>query len=116
MESDIVYTRYADDLFFSTSNQDVLKSMPDIVESTLRSIPYPSSLRLNEAKTRHSSVKRRIRSRVHQLESLDQHERAQLAGLLAYAKDCEPAFFNRLVLKYGEKAVVAALPPIGHTA
>jgi hypothetical protein len=30
-------------------------------------------------------------------------ERRRLAGLLAFVKDVEPDFFNRLVLKYGEK-------------
>lgn len=131
---EITYTRYADDLFFSTRVPNVLGDVPAVVEATLAAIPYPRSLRINAAKTRHSSMKRRrrvtgivlstqgrislgrhfkrgIRSQIHRMDGLDPAGRARLAGLLAYVKDIEPAFFNRLVLKYGDRVSIAARPP-----
>ena len=133
-ETDITYTRYADDMFFSTSVPDLLGNVPALVEETLGSVPYPASLHINYSKTRHSSLKRRrrvtglvlsaqgrlclgrglkrrIRSQIHRLDTLDTRERTQLAGLLAHVKDLEPAFFNRLVLKYGDGASAASRPP-----
>jgi RNA-directed DNA polymerase len=133
-EIGVTYSRYADDLFFSTSTPDTLAALPPFVRETLKSIPYPASLELNEEKTRHSSMKRRrritgliltndggvslgrnlkrsIRSRVYRLEEItDPAERNRLAGLLAYVRDIEPAFFNRLVLRYGAKVSEAARP------
>ena len=61
LELDVTYTRYADDMFFSTCSSHVLRDVPRFVEHTLRSIPYPTSLALNPAKTRHSSLKRHRR-------------------------------------------------------
>ena len=130
----VTYSRYADDLFFSTRIPDVLGTVPALVASTLTSIPYPRSLAINAAKTRHSSLKRRrrvtgivlstqghislgrsfkrqIRSQVHQIDTLGPKAQSRLAGLLAYVQDIEPAFFNRLVVKYGERVAKAAHPP-----
>jgi RNA-directed DNA polymerase len=137
-EAGITYTRYADDLFFSTSTPNILRDVQAVVEAALRSIPYPGSLRVNTQKTRHSSLKRhrrvtglvlssqgelslgrdlkrRIRSQIHRLDSLGSAERARLAGLLAHVRDVEPAFFNRLVLKYGDKASSACRLSSGAT-
>ena len=61
LERDVTYTRYADDMYFSTSASNVLRDVPRFVEHTLRSIPYPTSLALNPTKTRHSSRKRHRR-------------------------------------------------------
>jgi RNA-directed DNA polymerase len=133
-DRDVTYTRYADDMFFSTSTPNVLADVPALVEDTIKSVPYPASLRINVAKTRHSSLKRRrritgvvlscegrlslgrkfkrrVRSQIHRLDSLGPRDRARLAGLLAHVKDIEPAFFNRLVVKYGVKASAASRPP-----
>lgn len=131
VEQDITYTRYADDMFFSCAIPNVLGDIPALVETALRSIPYPAGLVVNHAKTRHSSLKRRrrvtgivlstqgrislgrhfkraIRSQIHKMDSLGPPQRKRLAGLLAYVKDIEPEFFNRLVLRYGEQVAQAA--------
>jgi RNA-directed DNA polymerase len=126
-----IYTRYADDMFFSTMVADVLGDVPAVVEKTLKSIPYPVALKINKSKTRHSSLKRRrrvtglilstqghvslgrqfkrgVRTQVYEMDGLGVPERRRLAGLLAFVKDVEPEFFNRLALKYGEKVSKAA--------
>jgi RNA-directed DNA polymerase len=128
---EVTYTRYADDMFFSTMIADVLGDVPALVEKTLKSIPYPTSLTINKSKTRHSSLKRQrrvtglilstqgqvslgrqfkrgVRTQVYEMDGLGAPERRRLAGLLAFVKDVEPDFFNSLVLKYGEKVSKAA--------
>lgn len=128
---DVTYTRYADDMFFSTMVADVLGEMPSRVEKTLGSIPYPAGLTLNKAKTRHSSLKKQrritglilstqghlslgrrfkrgLRTQVFKMDALGPKGQRRLAGLLAYINDVEPDFFNRLVLKYGQKVSQAA--------
>ncbi len=119
-----VYTRYADDLFFSTARRDVLKNVPDSMEKIIRSLPVPANLRLNPAKLRHSSKasrrqvtgivlssdgrailgrdrKRRIRSQIHRFDTLLPKDKASLRGMIAFATSIEPSFMNDLVLKYG---------------
>ncbi len=133
-ELNVTYSRYADDLFFSTHIPDVLQTVPALAAAALRSIRYPRHLAINPTKTRHSSLKRRrrvtgivlsnqggvsigrrfkrrIRSEVYRFDILGPEAKVRLAGLLAYVQDIEPAFFNRLVVKYGEKVSRAARPP-----
>lgn len=123
-KEDVTYTRYADDLFFSTRRRDFLKTLETEIPGICKILKWPSNLRLNLAKTRHSSkkrvrrvtgitlgsdelphigraVKRRIRAQVHQLDSLDGTQRASLAGLLAYVLGHDPGFVNTLIKKYG---------------
>ncbi len=130
----ITYTRYADDMFFSTKERNVLVDVPQMVEATLKGLKYPASLQINASKTRHSSLKRRrrvtgivlssqgrlsigralkrrTRSQIHKLNSLGPTDRAKLAGWLAFIRDVEPSFFNRLVLKYGQTVALAARSP-----
>ena len=127
---DVVYTRYADDMYFSTSLLNVLDGIPGRVEDVLTSLEFPRNLALNHDKTRHSSLKRQrrvtglilssqgqisvgrrfkrtIRGQIHQLDALNPEARSRLAGWLAFARDVEPEFIDRLVLKYGEKAILA---------
>lgn len=125
------YTRYADDLFFSTRTRDVLWDLPDKVTEVLQGLPVPAGLSLNAEKTRHSSKKGRrqvtglvitpdgevkigrrrkrfIRRQVHELDTLPPEARRELAGLIAFAIDIEPDFLNALVLKYGPDRVERA--------
>jgi RNA-directed DNA polymerase len=125
------YTRYADDLFFSTDAPDVLRHFPDAIQAVLNGLPRPRSLLLNPEKTRHSSrrgrrrvtgltlgsdgnvhlgraLKRTIRARIHTLKALDERERTALAGLIAYAQMIDPDFISALVLKYGPAKVQEA--------
>lgn len=127
-EQAVQYTRYADDLYFSTIKPKVLSIMEQQVPRILETLTYPSGLRLNQAKTYHASkrgnrtvtgliltsdgkvslgrpLKRRIRSFVHRWASLNDQQRKSLAGLLAYSRTIEPEFINKLVIKYGLPAV-----------
>jgi len=128
----LVYTRYADDLFFSTTTPDVLKSVPKALDDILSKLDTPSRLTINSKKERHSSRrgrrqvtgivlssdgravlgrgrKRYIRRQIHRIDSLQPAERASLRGLIAFATDVEPQFINALILKYGRKRVIAAM-------
>jgi RNA-directed DNA polymerase len=128
---EVVYTRYADDLFFSTVHPDVLKDFPQAVDSIVKKIGCPGALVINESKTRHSSKrgrrqvtglvlksdeavgigrhrKRYIRSLVHKFDSLNPVERRRLAGLIAFARSIEPDFMNALILKFGLERISEA--------
>ena len=134
--SGVAYTRYADDLFFSTVQREVLfQTEKDVIE-IVDKLKIPANLKVNGHKTRHSSkrgsrrvtgivlgsdgaphvgrgLKRKIRALIHRFDSLDEPNKASLAGLIAYAIGFEPAFLNRLIDKYGlpmvNKAMTAAV-------
>lgn len=118
------YTRYADDLFFSTQKREVLRHIESATPGILAGLDCPADLRLNPRKTRHSSkrgarrvtgitlgsdgsthvgraIKRRIRSNIFRLGTLSPIERTALAGWIAYASGIEPDFLNSLIAKYG---------------
>jgi RNA-directed DNA polymerase len=128
------YTRYADDLFFSTRFPDILKSIPSQVESIVNQLPLPSNLKVNPSKTRHSSKKTRrqvtglvltsddtvgigrqrkryIRSLLFKYDTLNDDQKSSLAGLLSFAKSIDPDFINALVIKYGHSLVAQARRP-----
>lgn len=131
----ITYTRYADDLFFSTNTPNILKKLQADVTGIIATTPWPKGMRVNQRKTVHASrkrqkrvtgititpqgslslgrkYKRRISAMVHQFESLDKDNQFFLAGHLAYAFSIEPQFRLRLEKKYGHLAVRrAARPP-----
>lgn len=125
---DVTYSRYADDLFFSTATPEVLREVENQVPVLVRSLAVPANLALNLAKTRHSSrrgarrvtgivlgsdgnayigrqLKRLIRSQIHKFATLDARAKARLAGLVAYAVGLDPNFANSLIKKYGPKRV-----------
>jgi hypothetical protein len=120
----IVYTRYADDLTFSTDVVGATAKIEPIIRHLLREIDYPS-LQLNDRKTIQISKKfqrritglvinndgevslgrerkREISSLVHKftLKALTVDEISRLQGLLGFAKDVEPQFIIRLRSKY----------------
>jgi RNA-directed DNA polymerase len=130
----VVYTRYADDLFFSATTANVLRNIEGFVEQVVVNLPYPKLIRINKAKTRHSSkrgrrrvtgivlgsdghphvgrdLKRRIRSLIYHFDSLEPQSKASLAGLIAYAVGLEPEFMNSLINKYGLDLVRRAKTP-----
>jgi RNA-directed DNA polymerase len=125
---EVIYTRYADDLFFSTTHPDILGKLEDEVSSIVAVLTLPSGLSLNVGKTRHSSrkgarrvtgivlgsdgetyigrdLKRRIRAMLHKYATLTVEDRERLKGLLGYATGLDPDFKNSLITKYGLGAV-----------
>lgn len=127
-ERGVTYSRYADDLFFSTSEPDVLRLVEEDTKGIVSSLELPSRLVLNDEKTVHASRKRRrvvtgivltsdgrlsvgrdrkraLRTMVHRYPELTTKEKRHLAGMLAYVRSVEPNFIDRLVLKYGSERV-----------
>ena len=129
----VTYTRYADDLTFSTSAPDVLRIVKHEVERICLEQSHPK-LTLNEAKTVHSSRKklrqvtglvltnegtvslgrdrkRIIRSTVHRFVQgkLNDEEISRLQGMLAFVNTTEPEFLIRLNDHYGEDHIAKLL-------
>lgn len=127
----VVFTRYADDLTFSTNAPNLLRDIEVAVCDLLQSIDYPR-LTLNDDKTVHTSKrhKRRVtglilssqneislgRDRKRYISLLIDHainkndlctkDSQKLIGLIAFANDVEPDFLERLKRKYGEDVLV----------
>jgi RNA-directed DNA polymerase len=118
------YTRYADDMYFSTAQPNILTSVPDAVDGILNALSCPRALRRNPGKTQHSSKRRRrrvtglvlssdgravvgrcrkreVRALVHQLDTLPPEAKQRLRGLISHIRSIEPEFVNALILKYG---------------
>jgi RNA-directed DNA polymerase len=130
----VTYTRYADDLFFSTSQPDVLRPLQAEIEKLIPELKLPRALAINTDKTRHASkrgarrvtgivlgsdghpyigraLKRRIRGMIHKIDELDPKTRGTLAGLVSYAVGFDPDFMNSLITKYGYYVVQKARFP-----
>lgn len=127
----VTYSRYADDLFFSTELPNVLSALESTVVTTIQNLTLPRNLTINPAKTRHSSrgrtrrvtgitlgsdgqpyigraLKRTIRAMIHRVDALDAKRRGSLAGLIAYAGGFDPDFVNSLITKYGHSTIAKA--------
>lgn len=123
------YTRYADDLTFSTNKKNISREVETEIRSILRKLTYPKLL-LNDKKTTHVSKKyqrritgliinnegalslgrsrkREISTLVHRftLNLLSDEEIFNLQGLLGFAKDVEPLFLFRLKQKYSSQTI-----------
>lgn len=123
-ERDIVYTRYADDLTFTTNISDTLFDLPEIIRDILKDLRYPK-LEINLSKTVFSSKKnnrhvtglvltnentvslgrkrkRYIRSLVFKFSNRDlsEEEVVKLKGLIGFSKHIEPVFYSSLIKKY----------------
>ncbi len=123
----VTYTRYADDLAFSTNKPNVLHEIERVVVSQLESLLYPR-LRLNKRKTinvstrdRRSLVglvltpenrvslgrvkKREIRVMTHHflVGRLSLDKIGTLRGLLSFAWSVEPTFVLALANRYGDE-------------
>jgi RNA-directed DNA polymerase len=125
----ITYSRYADDLTFTTNQQGILFGIPELVKNILLEIDYPK-LKINEEKTIFSSKannrhitgivitnegkislgrdrKRKIKSFVFKCKNgnLNEYEMEYLKGNIAFAKSIEPDFFQSLVKKFGDYVI-----------
>lgn len=121
-ESGVDYSRYSDDITFSTNVPKVLFGWPEVVSNVLKELPFPR-LRLNEQKTKFSSKKfnrhvtgitlanqgylsigrdrkRNIRARVHDVNNLSIKEVLKLSGDIAFAGQVEARFISKLWEKY----------------
>lgn len=128
-DRDLIYTRYADDLFISSTEPGRLSDIPALVQELAAIFPY-SSLNINPTKTAflsrkyHREItglvitpegrlsigrdrKREIKSLVHRYSAgaISSEKLAYLRGLLAFAEDVEPKFIFALNQKYGPQLV-----------
>ena len=125
----ITYTRYADDISFSTSLKDALFEVPKLVESTLTSnfgkrisVKASKTVFSSKAHNRHITGvtitnegelsigrdrKRYISSLIHKfkLNMLAQQDIEHLKGLLGFAFHVEPVFRERMINKYSKKTM-----------
>jgi len=122
---DVTYTRYADDLYFSTNHPNVLENLLQELRDYLRGQVSPT-LRINERKTAFSSRKRRrlmagliltsdrkisigrhrkrvIKGLVMKLmrQQLQAGDIGTLRGWVSYLASVEPSFVFALERKYG---------------
>jgi len=124
-----VYTRYADDIYISTTKPFVLAAGEQKIKDVSNSFSY-ASLKINDPKTAYLSKrsrrnitglnitpqgqlsigrarKRFIKSMVHRYirDNLGPDEVQELKGLLAFASDVEPSFVSSLMQKFSPEAV-----------
>jgi len=125
----LVFTRYADDIFVSSSEPRKLEGLEALIVKSKRNIPY-LKLRLNHQKTAYLSKKysrkvtgvvitpqhslsigrerkREIKALIHQwiMGQIEREKFSYLKGLFAFAIDVEPQFEERLVEKYGKAQI-----------
>ena len=123
-KNNINYTRYADDLTFSTNKQGLLFSIPEIIKEFLKD-EFHGEIIINDRKTIFSSkahnrhvtgitinnkgqvsLGRKRKKYVSSLifnyinNNLDDEDIEHLIGLLAFCYSIEPDFLNRLSRKY----------------
>ena len=128
-KQDIVYTRYADDITFSTNKKNQLFAIPKLVKQLLVE-HFDGFIIINESKTVFSSMshnrhvtgvtitnqghlsigrqrKRYISSLIHQfsLKQLADEDMSYLQGLFAFACHIEPIFKQRMIKKYSAEVI-----------
>lgn len=128
-EKNITYTRYADDLTFSTKIEGALFDIPKLVEELLNE-KFGNQIKINRKKTKFSSKahnrhvtgitlsndgklslgrsrKRYIKHLVHQVQvgCLSDEDMLHLKGLIAFAEHIEPTFLKALKKKYSVELI-----------
>ena len=129
LQRGVVYSRYADDLYFSTNERDVLATILEDLRTDLRTRQSPR-LQINDGKTAFTSrkrrrlvaglvltstrsvslgrpMKRKLKSLVYSFVrgGLTKTEIESLKGLISYARSVEPTFVNSIERKYGAAAL-----------
>ena len=132
-EKKITYTRYADDLTFSTNKKNELFNTPDDVRTLLKN-EFSNSIRINEKKTLYSSKghnrhvtgvtltnnhkisvgrtkRREVSSLIHRfkLGKLSLDEKQYLQGQLSHCLHIEPHLKQRFSIKYSIEIITAIL-------
>ncbi|WP_354691890.1 retron St85 family RNA-directed DNA polymerase [Phytobacter sp. RSE-02] len=127
----VEYSRYADDLTFSTKEKGVLFNMPKLVREILNEVNL-RNIKINHEKTVFSSRKfnrhitgvtittegrlslgrerkRLLRSKIHHYVKgvLSSKEILTLKGELGYAKFIEHSFYQSMISRYGAKVIDA---------
>jgi RNA-directed DNA polymerase len=125
----IVYTRYADDLTFSSNEPKIASLIVPSIEKVVGQLNYPKLI-INEKKTVHLSKKfqrrvtgivinnagelslgrerkRAISSMIHRFKAgtLPEEEKYRLKGLLGFARDVEPSYLDSMRKKYGYELI-----------
>jgi len=125
----VKYSRYADDLTFSTTRQNTLREVEVQVAEICKRMKHPQ-LKLNTKKTVHASRggsmrvtglvlansgevslghdrKRLIRAQVHYFLAgkLNPNDAVKLRGMLAFVNSAEPSFIQRLRDHYGDAEI-----------
>ena len=133
ISSSSAYSRYADDIIFSTNLKRGCWTFYDSLVELINRTASPN-VEINTRKTIFASRasrrvvtglfiqpnggvsigrknKRFIRKLLFDLKNnnLESEQKAYLSGYLAYSLDVEPDFFNRLVLKYGRDLLERAI-------
>jgi RNA-directed DNA polymerase len=137
-EEQVTYSRYADDLCFSTKRPNVLDGLLELLRKDLENRVSPK-LRINEKKTVTTSRKRKrlvtgivltpqgglslgrlnkrkVKAMVYQFlnKKLDPQTTSYLTGYLSFARSVEPLFVEALRKKYGSEVIerLRTIPPI----
>ena len=125
------YSRYADDIWFSTNEKNGCQNFYTEVEQIIHNCEWPK-LKINAQKTHYQSrkgkriitglsitpsgdvviprdKKRYIRSLLlkRKYKIIEKKEEAYLKGYLSFIRDVEPDYINHLIIKYGEEIVLA---------
>lgn len=124
----ITYTRYADDITFSTRIKNNLFELPEVISSLLKEnvkgvkINSKKTIFTSKAHNRHVTGvtltnegglsigrerKRLLSSMIHKskFNKLTNEEASRLLGLISYAAHIEPGFLERMSKKYGDEAL-----------
>ncbi len=134
-KKNVKYSRYADDLTFSTSFPNVLREVEVQIAEICKRMEHPQ-LRLNTEKTVHASRsgarrvtglvlansgevslghnrKRLIRAQVHHFLNgrLSPEEAVKLRGMLAFVNSAEPSFIQNLKDHYGDAEIGRIINP-----